>query len=327
MSQNREINPWVSRITLFTVLSTVVLLAAGALVTGTGSGLAVPDWPLSFGQFFPPMVGGVLYEHGHRLIAGFVALLTGVQMAIVWKFEKRKWVKLLAALAMGIVLTQASLGGLTVLFLLPKAVSIAHACLAQTYFCVAVTLMTVTQEGWTKPFQTKPDESLFPIRVLAVLVVIGFFIQLVMGATMRHFGAGLAIPDFPLSFGRWIPSHWTFPIGIHFSHRWGAFVMVSLVAALVARAYRLYWNQFTLILYAGALMGLVWMQIMLGAMVIWMRRPVSLTTIHLVVGALCLGTSVAFTIQLFRAHVESRKREESSEKWKASLGLHPVSEV
>lgn len=124
---------------------------------------------------------------------------------------------------------------------------------------------------------------------------------------MRHFGAGLAIPDFPLAFGQWIPSSWTFPIAIHFSHRWGAFVMVTLVALLVARSYRLYWNQFTLILYAGALMGLIWIQVMLGAMVIWMRRPLPLTTIHLVVGALCLATSVALTLQLFRAQAEVKE--------------------
>ncbi len=327
MNQSFEVNQWVSRITIITTLCTVGLLAAGALVTGTGSGLAVPDWPLSFGQFFPPMVGGVFYEHGHRLVAGFVALLTVVQFGVILKLEKRNGVKILAGVAVGIVLTQALLGGLTVLFLLPKAVSIAHACLAQTYFCIAVTLMVVTRESWGQPLKAKKDPSFFPIRFLAVSVVIGFFIQLLLGATMRHFGAGLAIPDFPLAFGKWIPSSWTFPVAIHFSHRWGAFVMVTLVAALVARSYRLYWNQFTLILYAGSLMGLIWMQVMLGAMVIWMRRPLPLTTIHLVVGALCLATSVALTLQLFRAQTEAERNPSKVDNLLTSERLKVTGEV
>ena len=298
-------------LTSFTVLSTIFLLAAGALVVGTGSGLAVPDWPLSFGQFFPPMVGGVLYEHGHRLIAGFVALLTLVQCGLILKFEPRAWVKKLALFSVVLVLSQALLGGLTVLFLLPKAVSIAHACLAQTFFCTITVLMLVSSSSWKKPLLGSVDTSWFPVRYLAIAVVLGFFLQLLAGATMRHFGAGLAIPDFPLSFGKWLPpgslASWTFPVGIHFTHRFGAFVMVALVALLIARVYRLYWNQFQVLLYAGALMGFIWIQVMLGAMVIWMRRPLSLTTIHLVVGALCLASSVLLAVQLFRVQHDSKR--------------------
>jgi len=311
---------WVQIITSVTAFSTVILLAAGALVTGTGSGLAVPDWPLSFGQFFPPMVGGVLYEHGHRLIAGFVAALTVIQLFVILRFENRPWVKRLAFLAVALVLTQATLGGLTVLFLLPKAVSIAHACLAQTYFCNAVILMTITQTSWRSSYHCESDDSRFPIRWLSLLVVCGFFFQLLFGATMRHFGAGLAIPDFPLSFGRWVPTQWSFPIAIHFSHRMGAFIMVGLVAALVARVYRRYWNQFTLLLYAGALMGFVWMQVMLGAMVIWLRRPVSLTTIHLVLGAICLASAVTLALQLFKAQNEATEPSDAP-SWDAEATL------
>lgn len=295
-------NPWVFRITALTCLSTVFLLAAGALVTGTGSGLAVPDWPLSFGQFFPPMEGGVFYEHGHRLVAGYVALLTLIQCLVIWKFEERSWVKKLSLFAVVLVLTQATLGGLTVLFLLPKAVSIAHACLAQTYFCTSVVLMTVTSNLWEVSLKSKQDASWFPLRWFGIVVVIGFFCQLLLGATMRHFGSGLAIPDFPLSFGKWIPAEWTFPIAIHYAHRMGAFIMTALVAVWVVRVYRLYWNQFAIVLYAGALMGFIWMQVMLGAMVIWLRRPLPLTTIHLVLGAVCFASAVALTLQLFRAN-------------------------
>jgi cytochrome c oxidase assembly protein subunit 15 len=308
MQEFSQTNPWVSRITLLTALSTLFLLAAGALVTGTGSGLAVPDWPLSFGQFFPPMEGGVFYEHGHRLVAGYVALLTLIQCGVVLKFEKRSWVRKLAVFAVILVLTQALLGGMTVLFLLPKAVSIAHACIAQTYFCASVVLMTVTSKFWRTSLKSVEEKSIFPIQYLGLVVVVGFFIQLILGATMRHFGSGLAIPDFPLSFGKWIPETWTFPIAIHYAHRTGAFVMLALVILLVARVYRMYWNQFGILLYAGALMGFIWVQVMLGAMVIWMRRPLPLTTIHLVVGAVCLASAVTLTLQLFRAQTQSENQ-------------------
>lgn len=311
-------NPWVARITSVTSICTLILLAAGALVTSTGSGLAVPDWPLSFGQFFPPMVGGVLYEHGHRLIAGFVAFLTLAQCAVILKWERRGWVKKLALLAVGLVLTQALLGGLTVLFQLPKPISIAHACLGQTYFCTSVVLAMVTSSLWEVRLQAKSDNSFFPVRWMAFLVVIGFFTQLLLGATMRHFGSGLAIPDFPTSFGRWVPMDWSFPVAIHFAHRMGAFVMVTLVAALVAKVYRLYWNQLTILVFAGLLMLFVWVQIMLGAMVIWMRRPVSLTTVHLVVGALCFASAVSLAVQLFKAQAEATAGKEES--------LSPLSE-
>jgi len=299
-------------LTSFTALSTVILLAAGALVVGTGSGLAVPDWPLSFGQFFPPMEGGVLYEHGHRLVAGFVALLTVIQCGFILKLESRPWVKALALFSVALVLTQALLGGLTVLFLLPKAVSIAHACLAQTFFCTITVLMLVCSSSWKRIRSAKRDLSRFPVRYLALAVVLGFFLQLLAGATMRHFGAGLAIPDFPLSFGKWLPpgtpQDWSFPVGIHFAHRLGAFILVGVVAVLITRVYRLYWNSFDVLLYAGSLMGFIWIQVMLGAMVIWMRRPLSLTTIHLVVGALCLASAVLLTVQLFRVEYDSKLR-------------------
>ena len=114
--------------------ATLVLIVAGGLVTSTGSGLAVPDWPLSYGMLFPPMVGGILYEHGHRMIAGTVAVLTAIMALWLKLREPRRWVRRLGGLALLAVVLQAVLGGLTVIFLLPDAISIAHACLAQTFF-------------------------------------------------------------------------------------------------------------------------------------------------------------------------------------------------
>ncbi|MCK5571359.1 MAG: COX15/CtaA family protein, partial [Bacteroidetes bacterium] len=112
-------NRWLHGFAVFTAVWTFLLLIAGGLVTGTGSGLAVPDWPLSYGKVMPPMTGGILYEHGHRMVATFVGLLTIVLAVWVWRKERRPWVRMLAAVALGAVVVQGVVGGITVLFLLP----------------------------------------------------------------------------------------------------------------------------------------------------------------------------------------------------------------
>src|SRR5437667_2183294 len=112
---------------------TLFLIFVGGLVTSTGSGLSVPDWPLSYGRLMPPMVGGIFYEHGHRMVASAVGLLTVVLAVWLSRREPRAWVRRLGYAALAAVVAQGVLGGLTVIFLLPTAVSVAHACLAQTF--------------------------------------------------------------------------------------------------------------------------------------------------------------------------------------------------
>src|SRR6185295_13406428 len=141
-------DPWRHRYAVVCACATALLLVAGGLVTSTGSGLAVPDWPLSFGMVFPPMVGGILFEHGHRMVAGTVAILMLVLAVWLGLREPRRWVRVLGYAAMGTIVAQAVLGGVTVLLLLPPAVSASHACLAQTFFCLTVTIALVTSPRW-----------------------------------------------------------------------------------------------------------------------------------------------------------------------------------
>jgi len=139
-SPSEASSKWLFRFSLLVVSATLFLILAGGLVTSHDAGLAVPDWPTSYGQWFPPMVGNVFWEHGHRMIAGTVGLLTLILAFWVQLREKRKKIKALAWLAFAMVVFQALLGGLTVILMLPDPVSIAHACLAQTFFCVLITL-------------------------------------------------------------------------------------------------------------------------------------------------------------------------------------------
>src|SRR5689334_23713634 len=179
------------------VACTVVLILAGSLVTSHDAGLSVPDWPTSYGWnmfTFPPSmwVANILYEHGHRLIASTVGFLTIVLVVWTWVAEPRRWVRWLAVTALLAVVAQGVLGGLTVLFFLPPAISTAHAGLAEIYFCLVVSFALFTSPGWTYGLPVRDDPTL---RRMATLTTVAIYAQVLIGATMRHTGAGLAIPD------------------------------------------------------------------------------------------------------------------------------------
>src|SRR5436190_21853394 len=230
--------PGIHRLAVVTAGATLVLIFVGALVTSTGSGLAVPDWPLSFGQVFPPMVGGVLFEHGHRLVAALVGLLTVALMVLLTQWESRIWVRWLARGAVLAVLLQGTLGGMTVLLRLPLVVSVTHACLAQAFLCLVITLAVCTAPGW----QARPvggiEQHQPALWVLATITAGMVYLQLILGALMRHMGAGLAIPDFPLAFGRLVPPLTTPYITVHFAHRVGALAVAAAVAVTVGAVLR-----------------------------------------------------------------------------------------
>ncbi|HYM13676.1 MAG TPA: COX15/CtaA family protein, partial [Bryobacterales bacterium] len=155
------------RFAVFTACATFGLIIAGALVTSKDAGLAVPDWPLSYGSLMPPWVGNIRFEHGHRMVATLVGMLTIVLAAWLWKREPRRWVKRLGAAALATVVAQGVLGGITVLFFLPTLISVSHACLAQIFFCLTVTLALVTGERWKEPTAPVPDRGAPPLGQLA----------------------------------------------------------------------------------------------------------------------------------------------------------------
>lgn len=278
--------------------ATLTLIFIGGLVTSTGSGLAVPDWPLSFGQFFPRMVGGVLYEHGHRMVAATVGALTVVLAVWSMLVETHRAVRRLAFAAVGTVIAQGLLGGLTVIFLLPPAISVAHACLAQAFLCITVALGVITHPEWT-PATTAPADPGFGTLTLATAATV--YGQLILGAIMRHTGAGLAIPDFPLAFGRLVPPFDSPAIAIHFLHRMGALAVTSMVVWSALRTFRTHGRERALTRPAFVALGLVATQITLGALTIWTQKAVLPTTAHVACGAAILGTTVLLALRARRA--------------------------
>jgi cytochrome c oxidase assembly protein subunit 15 len=166
--------------------ATFFLIIAGALVTSHDAGLATPDWPLSNGQVFPKMVGNLFWEHGHRLVATSVGLLTIGLVIYLFKSEKRRWVRRLGLLALGAVIAQGLLGGLTVKLMLPLAVSAAHATLAQLFFCTTVSLAVFTSKSWTTQLPGLEEKGRPSVRHICVAAVVTIFLQLILGATLRH---------------------------------------------------------------------------------------------------------------------------------------------
>jgi cytochrome c oxidase assembly protein subunit 15 len=283
-----------------------LLLVAGALVTSTESGLAVPDWPLSYGRLMPPMVGGILYEHGHRLVAAAVSTLVGLELGALLLFlEGKRAVKRIAAAAFGAILLQAVLGGLTVLFLLPPAISSAHAALAEIVFALTAVVALMCSKTWTDlkdPSSCSSDAAVLSSAFRWTLAATAaIYAQIVLGAVMRHTGAGLAIPDFPTAFGGLWPSTEDLArrgVPIHLAHRLGAAVVLVLVFAAVRALGRASARSPVFAGFAATWTGFVAIQILLGALSIWSGKAPPLTVAHLAAGALCWVTGVLATVCL-----------------------------
>jgi cytochrome c oxidase assembly protein subunit 15 len=281
-------NCWLNRYAVLVACATFVLIIAGALVTSNDAGLSVPDWPTSFGTFrMPRMVGGVMYEHGHRMIAGTVGILTILLAVWLWWKEARRWVRWVGLAAVLAVVAQAVLGGITVLFYLPAAISTAHATLAQLFFCLTFSLALFTRPGWRWDEIKVEDASSPSLHHLTTATTGAILIQLVLGAAFRHSGFGIA------------------------PHLVGAGVVSLLAAWTVARILMKFSHLAGLLRPALLLAGLLLAQVSLGIGSYVVRiqaknavQPlpplVWTTTTHVAVGALVLVASLFLTYQGFR---------------------------
>ncbi len=318
-SGNNDI--WLHRFAIFTSFATFCLIIAGSLVTSTDSGLAVPDWPLSYGQVMPPMVGGIFYEHGHRIVATFVGFLTAVLALWLWRKDDRRWVRTLGWIGLLAVIIQGVLGGLTVLFLLPTPISVSHAMLAQSYFCLTLVLAMATSPVWQRQKHVELA-TIGKTRSLAIATSAAILFQLMLGALMRHTQSGLAIPDFPMSYGNLLPpfdssslplinigrQHLDLPpvelgqILIHFAHRLGAILVTVVLLANVRHIFASHKADQKLREPALILIVLLVVQLFLGALTVWTGKSVEVATAHVATGALLLGTSVVIVVRSYHLY-------------------------
>ncbi len=183
---------WPHRLALLTCFATVVLILAGGVVTSTGSGLAVPDWPTTFGYnmfLFPwsKMVGGVFIEHAHRLLGSLVGVLTILTAAALWRTDERRWMRRLGGFAVLLVALQGTLGGLRVV-LLNLDLAIVHACAAQLFLGLMVSAALFTSRSWREDAPRVGDKALGRLSMAAVFLI---YVQTILGALLRHAGSGL----------------------------------------------------------------------------------------------------------------------------------------
>ena len=321
--------PWLHRYALLVVAATWFLIFAGGMVTSTGSGLSVPDWPTTYGQnmfIYPPSrwVGGIFYEHGHRLIASAVGMLTIGLWLWLWLREPRRWLAKLGLIALIAVIAQGILGGLTVRYLLPTPISVSHACLAQTFFCIVISIAVFTSPAWKasrRPAPKGEDVPMFQTPRLTVLLTLVIFGQLLLGAIMRHTESGLAVLDFPKAYGQWIPDldaaaveryndHRRFErlipavttqqIAWHLAHRAGAVVVALTAIAVCLTIIRR--HAATPVFRRTALLILLFVaaQFALGAWTVLSEKRAIAATLHVAVGAATLGASWFMTLQAYR---------------------------
>ena len=308
LSTRRPSTIWLHRYARLLAVSTLVLVAAGGMVTSTNSGLSVPDWPTTYGSnmfTFPlsKMVGGIFYEHGHRLIASTVGFLTIGLVIFLKLVEPRPWVRRLGWIALGVVILQGVLGGLTVIFLLPDAISISHAGLAQIFFCLTVAIALFTSRSWREPAAMPVDDARLRRRLVHLMALV--YVQILLGATMRHTGGGLAIPDFPLSYGQVIPPFWNTAIALHFAHRMGAVLVTVYMLMTAAYIWRVHGQRSELVRPLWALVLLVATQVTLGALVVLSGKQPAINTMHVATGALVLTTSLVLTLRSFRSRLDA----------------------
>lgn len=284
---------WLHRYAIVLSVCTLLLVVAGATVTSKEAGLSVPDWPLSYGKFMPPMTGGVLFEHGHRMIGATVGMLTIGLLIWILRVEDRSWMRKLGWVALAWVSTVGLLGGLTVKLLTPPPVSITHTCLAQLFFSLTVSICVFTSQSWLNGPELVEDHGWPSLRSIGTALPVFVLAQIALGAGFRHRAIGI------------LP------------HIIGAMVVTLLI--LIACMFVL--NQFpshkTLRQSAIALMSITFVQLILGVTAYMTRlldtgqqlSMVLATVAHVAIGALTLATSIVLAIQIRRnvrpAHAES----------------------
>ena len=323
--------PSLHRLALLTAAATFPLIFMGGLVTSHGAGMSVPDWPNSYGYnmfLFPPRlwVGGILYEHTHRLMGTAVGMLSIALTFWAWKTEPRRWVCWLATAVLGAVILQGVLGGLRVV-LVELNLAVVHACFAQAFFCLAALVAVVTSRWWigTEGFSSSEAEGAAGRAVFRVAAVALFsiYLQLVIGALMRHYGAGLAIPDLPLAYGKilppltddglrrvnemrlWdagLPRVTLAQVWLHFAHRVGAVVVVAHVLWAALRVLGRH-RRPGLVAPAVGMIVLLATQATLGVLTVLYRKPADVASAHVAVGALLLVTTFVLAARAARLYL------------------------
>jgi cytochrome c oxidase assembly protein subunit 15 len=317
-----QLNPWLFRFAVLTAFVTFLLIGLGGLVTSHGAGMSVPDWPNTYGynMFAFPVskwVGGIFYEHTHRLLASAVGLLTTILAAWLWLADSRQWMKWLGVAAFLGVVAQGILGGLRVTLHM-DSLGVFHATIAQLFFILVCAIALFTSRFWRTLGAGKKNFFVSGRLLTLVLVTtVLIFLQLIIAATMRHQHAGLAISDFPLAHGKIWPATdpaavasynahrvsvteeapiTAFQIELQMVHRVVALAITLLIAACAWQSWRRLGGNDPLAKLALFWLVLILAQVTLGAATIWTNKAADVATAHVMVGALSLVTGALWCL-------------------------------
>ena len=316
---------WLNRFVWLLCVATLFLICSGGMVTSKGVGLAVPDWPTTFGynMFLFPVskwIGGIFFEHTHRLIASIVGFMTIILAVWMWHAENRQWLRNLGYLALFLVVLQGVLGGLRVT-MLNDEIGIFHACLAQAFLGLLVVIALVTTRFWQSLSDVDVDLAKFRgIKSLALFATVAIYLQLALGATMRHQHRDLAILDFPTAYRQWIPdtsahaltsiNAWrdaralsdvtAFQIWLQMAHRFLAVIIAIAIITLCLRIWKNLREVPALRRLSILWVVLVFCQITLGAWTIWSNKAADIATAHVAMGALMLSFGVSICAIVLR---------------------------
>jgi cytochrome c oxidase assembly protein subunit 15 len=242
---------------------------------------------LSYGKVMPEMKGGVFYEHGHRMIATLVGFFTVILAIWLWRVDPRRWMRNLGFCAVAAVIVQGVLGGMTVKFMLPKPVSISHACLAQLFFSTTVAIAVFTSPSWRRGPEIVEDSGWPSLRSLALSAPIFVLVQLALGAGYRH----QAFSVLPHIFGAIFVTGFLITVAVFVLAQFGSHPVLTRTA----------WT----------LMGITIVQVVLGIVAYLARlsslnsplpvqSTVLLTVLHVATGALTMACAVVLAIQVRR---------------------------
>ena len=296
-----------NRYAILVACATFFLIIAGALVTSHDAGLATPDWPLSNGQFFPKMVGNLFWEHGHRMVATTVGMLTIGLMIYILAKESRTWVRKLGVFALLAVIAQGLLGGLTVKLMLPLAVSTAHATLAQLFFCTTVSLAVFTSRSWMSATPIAEEKGSLPLRYLCTAALVTIFLQLIIGATLRH----------SATWDQHLPTE------LILAHVGGAFAVTLTLGSTGISVLRRHKGTTFLTRPATVALTLLVVQLFLGLASYLVRAAspndpqplnpmIAITVAHVACGALVFVTTIVLTLRTYRVLPASDASRETS---------------
>jgi cytochrome c oxidase assembly protein subunit 15 len=298
-----------------------VLVTLGAFTTSIGAGMAFPDWPLSNGSLNPDgwlSDLAMFAEHSHRLSAGLMSAITIILAVWLWRVEERRWLRWLGLVAVALIFVQAFVGGLRVLLenhqvamigtSVGRLFAMLHACLAQVFVCTLAAIAAACSRSWLESNPPADSVAARKNRWLGRLCCTLLLTQLAIAAVMRHSFSGLAIPSFPRSTpqGDWLPQLWNFRVAIHFAHRVMALILSIAVVSFAVTLLRERGLSSALKTAAVSLIGLLAVQIYLGASVVWSGRNPELTTAHVIVGATTLALTFLLTWVLHRDVIEVR---------------------